>query len=134
MAGKIKVRNKMPQVIDKIKNRSKQFVVAATSIGANWSKQWAPVAYSTLVNSQNITVKVNGETVSGKVGFYVDYAKYLETNENWKPKKPPKYGKAGSGKANAWNANATPHFLQKGFENPEPQREIEAAKKIFRSK
>jgi hypothetical protein len=117
MASKIKVRNKMPQVIDKIKNRSKQFV-----------------AYSTLVNSQNITVKVNGETVSGKVGFYVDYAKYLETNENWKPKPPPKYGKAGVGKANAWNAEATPHFLQKGFENPEPQREIEAAKKIFRSK
>ena len=124
----------MPSVLTQIQQRAQQFALAVNSIGATWSRTWAPVAYGTLVNSQNITISMNGTKVSGKLSYDVDYAQYLETNENWKPKPPPKYGSGGTGRANAWNPNATPHFLEKGFTEPQPQSEIERAKQIFRSR
>jgi hypothetical protein len=132
--GGLTITNNMPEVINEVQKRAAQFAIAVNTIGAKWSKTWAPVAYGTLVNSQNISVGINGTKVSGRLTYDVEYAQYLETNENWKPKPPPKYGSGGVGQATAWNPNATPHFLKKGFEEPQPQAEIRAVREIFRSR
>jgi hypothetical protein len=131
----IKVTNNFKKVGNEINKRAEMFASASTSIGATWSKYWAPVAYSALVNSQKVTITSTVSKVTGIVGFYVDYAKYLENGNNWKPKAPRKYGSAKRGipAANAWNPQAKPGFLKAGFEDPQPQAEIKSALKIFRS-
>lgn len=113
--------------------KAKKFVTAATSVGAASSKSYAPVAYSTLINSQNISITVNGEKINATVGYYVNYAKALETG-NWKPKPPPKYGnkKKGRPAANAWNSKARPGFLKYGFENQSTINQINSLKAIFK--
>lgn len=114
--------------------KSIQFVNAIASVGANWSKIDAPIAYGTLVNSQQTSVRLNGTEVDAKVGFYTEYAIYLEEGENWKPKPPPKYGskKKGITPAAAWNPKAKPHFLRNGFERPEAQAEMAKMVNIFK--
>ncbi len=129
----VRVKNNMSSVVTQINGRAEQFVTAATTIGASWSKQWTPIAYSTLINSQNITMTKTPNGITGTVGFYTDYAKYLEDNDGWRPKPPPKYGKSGQGRANAWNKDAKPGFLKAGFESPEPMAEIANARQIFKA-
>lgn len=130
----IRVKNNFKAVEREIEKRAEKFAHAVVSIGASWSKFYAPVAYSVLINSQKVDVTKSGGNIVGTVGFYVDYAKYLENGKDWKPRRPPKYGseKRGITRANAWNKNARPGFLSYGFENSSAKSEIEEAKKIFR--
>lgn len=121
----------------KVKRKALQFINAATSVGAASAKFYAPVAYSVLVNSQKVDVSESLKGIRGTVGFYVDYAKYLEGDENhtpnWKPKRPPKYGsKNGRSPAMAWNAQARPGFLKYGFENNSTQSQIDELRSIFK--
>lgn len=105
--------------------KSLQFVNAVLSIGAAESKEYAPVEYSNLVNSQRIDVDKSGAIVMGSVSFNVKYAAALEFGK-WNPR--PVSEKAGP----ASNMNATPHYLQKGFESPQSKRAIDKAIDIFR--
>lgn len=128
-----KITNSFDEFERLAKNKAKQFVTAAISVGAASSKSYAPVAYSALINSQKITITMNGEKVKGVAGYYVNYAKALETTE-WKPKPPPKYGnkKKGRPAANAWNANAKPGFMKYGFENQSTINQINSLKSVFK--
>jgi hypothetical protein len=134
----VKVTNNMKRFRKQVEKRSVQFVASAISVGATWSKFYAPVAYSTLVNSQQTRTFQTFDGVSGSVSFSVSYAIHLEGTDtspaNWSPKKPPKYGneKRGIPRANAWNPNAKPGFLKAGFEDPQPQAEIDRLKTIFK--
>lgn len=121
------VKSKMRQTFKDIAdNKAPQFVHAVISIGAAESKFYAPVEYSTLVNSQMMNVTQSGSQIIGEVSFNTDYAAYLEFNQNWKPRP------VGDKKGPAWNPNARPGFLRWGFESPESQRAIEQAEKIFK--
>lgn len=130
----IKVTNNFPAFEKEVKKKAVRFVNAVMSVGASQSRMFAPIAYGTLVNSQKTSVSFEGNKISGTLGYYVDYAYYLETRENWEPKAPPKYGnkKKGIPKAMAWNANAKPHFLRDGFEDPKSQAKIERLQSIFK--
>jgi hypothetical protein len=126
--------NNFDKFVSRVDKKALQFTNAVLSVGANYSKMAAPVAYSTLVNSQKTTVTVNGEKITGTLGFYTEYARHLELSENWSPKKPPKYGnkKQGRPPARAWNPNAKPHFLRDGFESTAAKNDIEAMRSIFK--
>ncbi len=132
----IKVVNKFSEAFEEVEARSKAFISAVMAGAAARSRDMAPIAYSDLVNSQVMSVTVNGTKVTGSLGYLVDYAKYLEgTPEkpaSWKPKPPPKYGYKGKPPAHAWNPNARPAFLRLAFESSEAQREIEQLKAIFK--
>ncbi len=114
--------------------KAPQFIAAVQSIGESHSKELAPLAYGTLVNSTIKDIDVVGTKVIGTFSYNTLYAVMLENNPNWKPKPPPKYGnkKRGEAPAPAWNPNAVPHFLRRGFEGPESQALIKRAERIFR--
>lgn len=88
-------------------------------VAQNISMRYAPVEYSTLVNSIRREVKVKGNEVVGVLGYYTSYAAHLNFNEDWKPRPPEK--KAGPG----YNPNATAHFVEAGFTSPEAKAEIQ---------
>ena len=81
---------------------------------------YAPVEYSTLVNSRRKEVVQTSSGWRGIAGFYVDYASYLEYNTNWSPRPPDK--KEGPD----WNPSARPGFLKYGFENEQSKRLIDS--------
>ena len=104
-----------------------QFINAVVSIGASQSKEFAPLEYGTLVNSMFTDVgRLADGSVIGSVSYMANYAAYLEFNTNWSPR--PINMKAGP----ATNMAATPHFLRRGFEEPESTAAINKAKSIFK--
>ena len=63
-----------------------QFVTAVVNIGASESKEYTPIEYSTLINSQIVDVTAGNNMVIGSVSFNTDYAAFLENNEKWNPR------------------------------------------------
>lgn len=108
--------------------KAPQFVNAVLFIGLNHSKELAPVEYGVLVNSSVINVDVNSfrGDVSGSVTYFANYAAALELGTKWKPR--PINEKAGP----ATNMSATPHYLRRGFEDPESRAAIKKAESIFK--
>lgn len=97
-----------------------QTITAVLQIGAQISRKYAPIEYSTLVNSVRQTVKNVGGNVVGTLGYYTSYAHWLNFNPDWSPRPPER--KQGP----AWNPNATPHFLEAGFTSSEAKRAIKS--------
>ncbi|AGH16068.1 hypothetical protein VPKG_00031 [Vibrio phage pYD21-A] len=93
--------------------RTKAAMAKVLSIGMTGAKELAPIEYSTLINSSFRRIEGSRLNWRGIAGFTVNYAVYLHEKTNWKPRPPDK--KAGP----AWNANATPKFLARGFTDPE---------------
>lgn len=126
----VKVKNNFAKAKTEIEDRAQQFVLAAAAVGAKWSKYWAPIEYSTLVNSQRIDTFTFGPHYVASVSFNTRYAVYLNGTETytplWKPKPPE--DKDGP----AWNPLAVPRFLNFGFEDQQPQQEINQLKSIFK--
>lgn len=121
------VKSNMKRVFKDIKDKKAvQFVTTVVNIGASESKEYTPIEYSTLVNSQIVDVAVRANAVIGNVSFNTEYAAYLESNEKWSPR--PVNQKKGPGA----NLGATSHFLQKGFESPQSQTAIKKAIDIFK--
>jgi len=133
----LKVTNKTKQFEQQIKRKAKLFVNAVLSSAGAISTNYAPIAYGALRNSQYSKVMTGEYKITGELGYTVNYAAALNNNKNWKPKPPPKYGnkKRGIPSAPAWNANATPQFLNKGFESREARESIsDLAREILGSK
>lgn len=125
--GASAVRKKMRRVFKDInQKKAVQFVNAVISIGASQSKQWAPVEFSNLINSQISNVTQTADLVTGTLSYNTSYAAALEFGKKWKPRPPSE--KAGP----AWNPNATPGYLRRGFEDPESRSLIKQAEKIFK--
>tara|TARA_R110002126_G_scaffold28515_3_gene94982 strand:- start:480 stop:908 length:429 start_codon:yes stop_codon:yes gene_type:complete len=133
----LRVTNTYDQFEREVNRRAKMFVNSVMSVSVNYSKMYAPIAYSVLVNSQKTSITINGAKVDGTVGFYANYAVYLENGEGWEPKRPPKYGTVGKngrvvGQARAWNPKAKPHFLRDSLSTPNAINTIENLKSIFK--
>ena len=129
-ANKIKARMKsfVSDVSDK---KAMQFVNAVGSSAGILSKEKAPREYSNLQNSQMFDVVKSAGRITGTLSygdkFPVLYASILNDGKyKWKPRPPDK--KAGP----AWNPNATPHFLEYGFESPEGKAMIKKYLEIFK--
>lgn len=106
--------------------KAPQFVNAVLSIGLTHSKELAPVEFSTLVNSAFTDTNTSSDGVTGKLTYNTSYAAALEFRTDWKPR--PVNEKAGP----ATNMNAEPHYLKKGFEDPESRAAIKKAESIFK--
>lgn len=103
-----------------------QFTNVVLSIGQSHSRELAPVEFSTLINSTIKDVDVTSSGVRGSFSYNTVYAARLEFREDWKPRPPEQ--KQGP----AWNPNAKPHYLERGFEDAESQASIRRAIKIFK--
>lgn len=117
LKGVSRVRGKYMALVNEISGpRTIRVVNAIIATGAAYAKLYTPVDTSTMLNSQHKKVDVIGSMVIGVVGYYNGFTKsgfsyqlYLETHDNWSPRK---------------KKTAKPHFLQSGFEDPEPQSDI----------
>lgn len=82
---------------------------SALIIGGSQAALYTPIDTSTLINSQFREITVNGNRVTGRVGYSANYAAYVHD-----PSVPQKFRRA----------TARKEFLTKGFEDT--QRQIDA--------
>ncbi len=82
---------------------------SALIIGGSQAALYTPIDTSTLINSQFREITVNGNRVTGRVGYSANYAAYVHD-----PSVPQNFRRA----------TARKEFLTKGFEDT--QREIDA--------
>ena len=116
LKGVSQVRGRYAATIKDIaENKTMKVVTAIVATGAAWAKLCTPVDTSALINSQRKSVSQSGSAIVGKVWYSQDYAVWLETKDNWTPRK---------------KKTAKPHFLRSGFEDEGPQSEI---KEIIRN-
>jgi len=116
--GADQIKKRYAAVIEEIAGpRTEQALNAILITAAAYSKIYAPVGVSTLINSQQKKVTPGNGVMVGTLGYYggvsekgFAYGWYLETHDNWKPRK---------------KKSAKPHFLQSGFEDPEPRSDIQ---------
>ena len=127
VTGANKVKSNLHQLFNNIAtNKVMQFGNAVMANAASLSKEKAPIEFGTLVNSQRIDVTKQAGRVIFSLGYYTGYAAFLNNTYKWKPR-PPAI-KAG----NAWNPDATPHFLEYGFESSEAKSNINRYMDIFK--
>ncbi len=121
------VKQNMKRIFKDINDKkAPQFVNAVLSIGQAHSMELAPIEFSTLVNSVIRDVDVSGMRISGTLSYNTKYASALEFRMDWKPLPPDQ--KLGP----AWNPNAKPGFLRKGFNDQESRNLIKKAEDIFK--
>ncbi|EHN8733934.1 TPA: HK97 gp10 family phage protein [Enterobacter hormaechei] len=82
---------------------------SALIIGGSQAALYTPIDTSTLINSQFREITVNGNRVTGRVGYSANYAAYVHD-----PSVPQNFRRA----------TARKEFLTKGFEDS--QRQIDA--------
>ncbi|EPQ9955527.1 HK97 gp10 family phage protein [Enterobacter hormaechei] len=82
---------------------------SALIIGGSQAALYTPIDTSTIINSQFREITVNGNRVTGRVGYSANYAAYVHD-----PSVPQKFRRA----------TARKEFLTKGFEDT--QRQIDA--------
>lgn len=149
VTGIKEVKANIKRVFKDIANKkAPQFVTAVVNHGVAASKELTPIAYANLINSIVINFDVVNGKATGEVFYMADYALYLNGSETytplWKPRKAPKYAVTGTRKrkdgtyatpdvgAPADNMDATPRFLNRGFEDPENVQVFEKMKEIFK--
>ena len=110
LKGVSQVRGRYQAVIKDIaENKTRKVVTAIVFTGAAWAKKFTPVDVPFLINTQQKRVRPENGVMVGRVWYEAEYAIYLETNPDWKPRK---------------KKTAKPHFLRSGFEDEGPQSEI----------
>jgi|GEM_PF-5122179 len=125
-ANQIKARMKS-FVSDVTNNKSLQFINAVGAQAGILSKEKAPIEFGTLQNSQMFDVVKNATGVKGTLSYNTMYASILNDGiYKWKPRAP------ANKKGPAWNPNATPHFLEYGFESAQGKANIQKYLEIFK--
>jgi len=125
-ANQIKARMKI-FVSDVSDKKALQFVNAVGAQAGILSKEKAPLEFGTLHNSQMFDVTKGVGYIKGTLSYNTMYASILNDGiYKWKPRAP------ANKKGPAWNPNATPHFLECGFESPEGKANIQKYLEIFK--
>ncbi|HCM9586467.1 TPA: HK97 gp10 family phage protein [Enterobacter hormaechei subsp. steigerwaltii] len=88
---------------------------SALIIGGSQAALYTPIDTSTLINSQFREITVNGNRVTGRVGYSANYAAYVHD-----PSVPQKFRRA----------TARKEFLTKGFEDTQRQIDAVVAKEM----
>ena len=129
------VKGNLRKAVAKIDKKAVRFVQAVVSDAGILSKTKAPLAYSRLVNSQEQDFEKRNTRYTGILSYNTLYAEALNNPKTpWRPKPPAKYGnkKQGIAPATAWNPEATPHYLEYGFESAEAKQMIKANEAILK--
>ena len=129
------VKGNLRKAVAKIDKKAVQFVQAVVSDAGILSKTKAPLAYVLLVNSQQQDFEKRNTRYTGILSYNTLYAAALNNPKTpWRPKPPAKYGneKKGIAPATAWNPEATPHYLEYGFESAEAKQMIKANEAILK--
>ena len=129
------VKANLRKAVAKIDRKAVQFVQAVVSDAGILSKTKAPIAYGLLVNSQSQDFEKGQYSYTGTLSYNTLYAAALnDPKRKWMPKPPPKYGnqKKGIAPASAWNPEATPHFLEYGFESEQAKAMIKANMELLK--
>ena len=132
VTGANKIKARMKSFVGDVTNKkSLQFINAVGAQAGILSKEKAPREYGLLRNSQMFDVVKGVGYIKGTLSygdkFPVEYASILNNGVyKWKPRPPDK--KSGP----AWNPDATPHFLEYGFESPEGKAMIQKYLEIFK--
>jgi len=88
---------------------------SALIIGGSQAALYTPIDTSTLINSQFREITVNGNRVTGRVGYSANYAAYVHD-----PSVPQNFRRA----------TARKEFLTKGFEDTQRQIDAVIAKEV----
>ena len=127
VTGGSQVRKNMSRIFKDIsEKKAPQFVKEVMAIGLNHSKEMQYIEFSTLINSARTDISIGKRGIIGEVSYNTNYAVFLENNEKLKPRPP------NMKKGPAWNPNAQPHALRKGFEDSESRALIKRAEDIFK--
>lgn len=132
VTGANKIKARMKSFVGDVTNKkSLQFINAVGAQAGILSKEKAPMEYGLLRDSQMFDVVKGVGYIKGTLSygdkFPVEYASILNDGiYKWKPR--PVANKKGP----AWNPNATPHFLEYGFESPEGKAMIQKYLEIFK--
>ena len=129
------VKGNLRKAVAKIDKKAVQFVQAVVNDAGILSKTKAPLAYGLLVNSQHQDFEKRNTRYTGILSYNTLYASILNDGKyKWRPKPPAKYGNAKKGiaPATAWNPEATPHYLEYGFESAEAKQMIKANEAILK--
>ena len=86
----------------------------------------APIEFAKLIGSTITNIEISNTSVKGTLSYNTLYAAFLEFNQKWKPRPIDKK------KGPAWNPNAKPHYLKRGFDDSESRALIKKAEEIFR--
>ena len=106
--------------------RAERAVTVALSIGGAYATILTPIDTSNLVNSQFRRVNVNGNMITGHVGYTAQYAYWVhQASGKLKGKPRAHFGKTragkefggGTGVGKYWDPKAEPGFLRKGFDD-----------------
>lgn len=103
--SRARVRNNLPQFIDRQTRRGERAVLGALILGAAEASTLTPIDTSTLINSQFRKVDRLGPRILGTVGYTADYALAVHDPDN---------------KQTFRRASAEKEFLLKGFERNRP--------------
>jgi len=110
------VTRNMNRIINDIQGRKVvRAVQSALIIGSSQAALYTPIDTSTLLNSQFRDITVNGNRVTGRVGYSANYAMYVHD-----PNVPQTFRRA----------TARKEFLTKGFEDTRRQIDAVIAKEM----
>lgn len=123
------VKRNYAQVVGRMTGPKTEAAMAKVlSIGITGAKELAPLEYGTLMNSAFRRIEKTPTGILGVAGFAggmtqdgFNYAYYLHENTNWSPRRPE------NKKGPAWNPDAEPKFLEKGFISPQQMTLIQQA-------
>lgn len=93
--------------------KTQQVLHGIMGTAKGYATLWTPVDTATLVNSLSYSVDSDRAVMFFRAGFAdqsgFNYAEFLHNTTKWKPSKKP---------------TATPFFLSRAFEDPEPQADF----------
>ncbi|MGW1368581.1 HK97 gp10 family phage protein [Providencia hangzhouensis] len=134
MVKRVRVVNNIHAFVEGVNRRAASAVMAGANVIGLRAALYTPIDSSTLINSQNRELKVNGYLLTGRVIYTANYAAYVHNAPGTLKGQPrAHFGKTRGGKqfgggsltGNYWDPNAKPKFLQLAAE--EGRQEVEEA-------
>lgn len=124
-ANQVKVN--LRKAVAKIDRKAAQFVQAVVNDAGILSKTKAPEEYERLVNSQGQDFEKRATIYIGILSYNTTYAEILNDGiYKWKPRAPE------NKKGPSWNPEATPQFLEYGFESEQAKAMIKANMELLK--
>lgn len=116
--NKVRVINMADRFVSDVEQKAARAMTQVLILGASEAASMTPIETSTLINSQFQDVDNQAGKIVGTVGYTAEYALNVhEAKGTWKGR--PRE----SGRGNYWDPSGEPRFLEKGFEDAEPNIE-----------
>lgn len=121
MAKRVQIVNNIHTFIEGVNRRAARAVLSGAYIIGDRAAIYTPIDSSTLINSQQRELVVNGRLFTGRVIYSANYAAYVHNAPGTLKGQPrAHFGKTREGKSfgggsltgNYWDPNAKPKFLQ----------------------